>query len=65
MAGGVETVSEVAERQTGVWADLVFMTGLGMVLLFLLTLATRNRAFYADCSVPACCIPGPCGARAG
>ena len=27
-------------------AALVFMTGLGMVLLFLLTLATRNRAFY-------------------
>ena len=27
-------------------AALVFMTGLGMVLMFLLTLATRNRAFY-------------------
>ncbi|MGE0351235.1 ATP-binding protein [Hydrogenophaga sp.] len=27
-------------------AGLVFMTGLGMVLLFLLTLATNNRAFY-------------------
>jgi nitrogen fixation/metabolism regulation signal transduction histidine kinase len=27
-------------------AALVFMTGLGMVLLFLLTLATRNRALY-------------------
>ena len=27
-------------------AGLVFMSGLGMVLMFLLTLATRNRAFY-------------------
>jgi nitrogen fixation/metabolism regulation signal transduction histidine kinase len=27
-------------------AGLVFMTGVGMVLLFLLTLATNNRAFY-------------------
>jgi nitrogen fixation/metabolism regulation signal transduction histidine kinase len=27
-------------------AGLVFMTGLGMVLLFLLALATRNRVFY-------------------
>ncbi|MBA4265583.1 MAG: hypothetical protein C0453_10910, partial [Comamonadaceae bacterium] len=25
---------------------LVFMTGVGMVLLFLLTVATRNRALY-------------------
>ncbi len=29
-----------------VGAALVFMTGVGMVLLFLLTLATRNRALY-------------------
>ena len=29
-----------------VGAGLVFMTGVGMVLLFLLTLATRNRALY-------------------
>jgi len=27
-------------------AGLIFMTGLGMVLLFLLTLATRNNVFY-------------------
>ena len=27
-------------------AGIVFMTGVGMVLLFLLTLATRNRALY-------------------
>jgi len=35
-----------AARRWAFVAGLVFMTGLGMVLLFLLTLATRNRAFY-------------------
>jgi nitrogen fixation/metabolism regulation signal transduction histidine kinase len=33
-------------RRWGLLAALVFMSGLGLVLLFLLTLATRNRAFY-------------------
>jgi len=36
----------IASRRWAVIAALVFMTGLGMVLLFLLTLATRNRALY-------------------
>jgi nitrogen fixation/metabolism regulation signal transduction histidine kinase len=35
-----------ASLRWAVIAALVFMTGLGMVLLFLLTLATRNRALY-------------------
>ncbi|MDP2262540.1 MAG: ATP-binding protein [Hydrogenophaga sp.] len=35
-----------AARRWAFVTALVFMTGLGMVLLFLLTLATRNRAFY-------------------
>jgi nitrogen fixation/metabolism regulation signal transduction histidine kinase len=33
-------------KRWAVVAGLVFMTGLGMVLLFLLTLATRNRVLY-------------------
>ncbi|MFP8778317.1 ATP-binding protein [Hydrogenophaga sp. RWCD_12] len=33
-------------RRWALVVALVFMAGLGMVLLFLLTLATRNRAFY-------------------
>ena len=35
-----------AATRWAVVAGLIFMTGLGMVLLFLLTLATRNSAFY-------------------
>jgi nitrogen fixation/metabolism regulation signal transduction histidine kinase len=35
-----------AARRWAVVTGLVFMTGLGMVLLFMLTLATRNRVFY-------------------
>jgi nitrogen fixation/metabolism regulation signal transduction histidine kinase len=35
-----------AAQRWAVISGLVFMTGLGMVLLFLLTLATRNRVFY-------------------
>jgi len=35
-----------AATRWAVVAALVFMVGLGMVLLFLLTLATRNRALY-------------------
>ena len=35
-----------AATRWAVVASLVFMAGLGMVLLFLLTLATRNRALY-------------------
>ena len=35
-----------AARRWAVVVGLVFMTGLGMVLMFLLTLATRNRVFY-------------------
>jgi nitrogen fixation/metabolism regulation signal transduction histidine kinase len=37
---------KTASLRWAVIAALVFMTGLGMVLLFLLTLATRNRALY-------------------
>jgi nitrogen fixation/metabolism regulation signal transduction histidine kinase len=37
---------KAASTRWAVVAALVFMTGLGMVLLFLLTLATRNRALY-------------------
>ena len=45
----VETPSSRKKTAAVRWAvvvGLVFMTGLGMVLLFLLTLATRNRVFY-------------------
>src|SRR5690606_8232535 len=35
-----------AATRWAVVAGLIFMTGLGMVLLFLLTLATRNSEFY-------------------
>ena len=45
----IETLSsrkKTAALRWAVVAGLVFMTGLGMVLLFLLTLATRNRIFY-------------------
>ncbi|HEY9094645.1 MAG TPA: PAS domain-containing sensor histidine kinase, partial [Hydrogenophaga sp.] len=35
-----------ARARWAVVGALVFMTGLGLVLLFLLTLATRNRALY-------------------
>ena len=35
-----------AATRWAVVASLVFMAGVGMVLLFLLTLATRNRALY-------------------
>ena len=35
-----------ARARWAVLAALVFMSGLGLVLLFLLTLATRNRALY-------------------
>ena len=35
-----------AATRWAVVAGLVFMAGVGMVLLFLLTLATRNRALY-------------------
>ncbi|MDP2418284.1 MAG: ATP-binding protein [Hydrogenophaga sp.] len=45
----IETLSsrkKTAALRWAVLAGLVFMTGLGMVLLFLLTLATRNRVFY-------------------
>ncbi|MBU4322379.1 MAG: PAS domain-containing sensor histidine kinase, partial [Gammaproteobacteria bacterium] len=35
-------------RRWAVVVALVFMTGLGMVLLFLLTLATRNRVLYEE-----------------
>ena len=35
-----------AALRWAVVAGLIFMTGLGMVLLFLLTLGTRNSAFY-------------------
>lgn len=35
-----------AARRWAVGTGMVFMTGLGMVLLFMLTLATRNRVFY-------------------
>ncbi|MDP2076146.1 ATP-binding protein [Hydrogenophaga sp.] len=45
-----DTTSTLRKRPGAVrWAvgaGLVFMTGVGMVLLFLLTLATRNRALY-------------------
>ncbi len=46
-----DTASPSVRKRPGavrwaVGAALVFMTGLGMVLLFLLTLATRNRALY-------------------
>lgn len=46
-----ETASPSVRKRPGavrwaVGAALVFMTGVGMVLLFLLTLATRNRALY-------------------
>ena len=37
---------KTASLRWAVIAALVFMAGLGMVLLFLLTLATRNRALY-------------------
>ena len=37
---------KTASRRWAVIAALVFMAGLGMVLLFLLTLATRNRTLY-------------------
>jgi nitrogen fixation/metabolism regulation signal transduction histidine kinase len=37
---------KTASLRWAVIAALVFMTGLGMVLLFLLTLATRNRTLY-------------------
>ncbi len=44
------TLSSARQRPGAVrWAigaGIVFMTGVGMVLLFLLTLATRNRALY-------------------
>ncbi|MDP1893136.1 MAG: hypothetical protein Q8K87_03230, partial [Hydrogenophaga sp.] len=45
----IETLSSRKKTAALRWAvvvGLVFMTGLGMVLLFLLTLATRNRIFY-------------------
>lgn len=45
----IETPSSRKKTAALRWAvvvGLVFMTGLGMVLLFLLTLATRNRVFY-------------------
>ena len=35
-----------AATRWAIVAGLIFMTGLGMVLLFLLTLATRNNVFY-------------------
>jgi nitrogen fixation/metabolism regulation signal transduction histidine kinase len=46
-----DTASPSVRKRPGavrwaVGAALVFMTGVGMVLLFLLTLATRNRALY-------------------
>jgi nitrogen fixation/metabolism regulation signal transduction histidine kinase len=46
-----DTASSSVRKRPGavrwaVGAALVFMTGVGMVLLFLLTLATRNRALY-------------------
>lgn len=41
-----ETGKRSARARWVVLASLVFMTGLGLVLLFLLTLATRNRALY-------------------
>ena len=46
-----DTASPSVRKRPGavrwaIGAALVFMTGLGMVLLFLLTLATRNRALY-------------------
>lgn len=48
----MNTAESLSSRKKAVairWAvvvALVFMTGLGMVLLFLLALATRNRVFY-------------------
>ena len=38
--------SKPAAVRWAIGAGLVFMAGVGMVLLFLLTLATNNRAFY-------------------
>ena len=38
--------SKPAAKRWAIGAGLVFMTGVGMVLLFLLTLATNNRALY-------------------
>ena len=51
-APGVTAVHTTAPRtkpaavRWAIGAGLVFMAGVGMVLLFLLTLATNNRAFY-------------------
>jgi nitrogen fixation/metabolism regulation signal transduction histidine kinase len=36
----------IRRRRWAMLVALVFMAGLGLVLMFLLTLATRNRAFY-------------------
>jgi nitrogen fixation/metabolism regulation signal transduction histidine kinase len=41
-----DSVKRSARARWAVLGALVFMTGLGLVLLFLLTLATRNRALY-------------------
>ena len=35
-----------ARRRWAIGTALVFMSGLGMVLLFLLTVATKNRNLY-------------------
>ncbi|AOW14990.1 PAS domain-containing sensor histidine kinase [Hydrogenophaga crassostreae] len=42
----VDPAKRSARARWAVLGALVFMTGLGLVLLFLLTLATRNRALY-------------------
>ena len=36
----------IRRRRWAMLVALVFMAGLSLVLMFLLTLATRNRAFY-------------------
>ncbi|WP_256924435.1 ATP-binding protein [Hydrogenophaga sp. IBVHS2] len=46
MSAAPNSRRQAVAARWAVGAALVFMTGVGMVLLFLLTLATRNRALY-------------------